>query len=218
VGSDHFMAPSARLPDHILPEEPRAADDEDARHAGRMGGPAKKLPFPRGATSKAIYRGENDPPGARMELIQGVQVRPLRQIHDERGYLMEMLRSDWPEFERFGQGYVTIGYPGIVKGWHYHKKQTDHFVVVHGTAKVVCYDGRDGSPTRGRVNEFFPGEKNPMLIKIPPLVLHGFKCVGHEPVYVMNFPTELYDYKAPDEFRVPHDSKDVPYDWDVQMM
>ncbi len=152
-----------------------------------------------------------------MDVIQGVQVRPLRQIHDERGYLMEMLRSDWPEFETFAQSYVTIGYPGIVKGWHYHKKQTDHFVVVHGTAKVVCYDNRPSSPTKGKVNEFFPGEKNPMLIKIPPLVVHGFKAVGGEPVYVVNFPTALYDYKEPDEFRIPQDSKDIPYDWDVQM-
>ena len=152
-----------------------------------------------------------------MELIQGVVVRPLKQIHDERGYLMEMLRTDWPEFERFAQSYITIGYPGIVKGWHYHKKQTDHFVVVRGTAKVVCYDNRDRSPTKGKVNEFFPGERNAMLIKIPPYVIHGFKAIGHEPVYLVNFPTELYHYKEPDEFRIPYDSKDIPYDWDVQM-
>lgn len=152
-----------------------------------------------------------------MDLIQGVAVRPLKQIHDERGYLMEMLRTDWPEFERFAQSYVTIGYPGIVKGWHYHKVQTDHFVVIQGTAKVVCYDNRSSSPTKGKVNEFFPGERNPMLIKIPPHVIHGFKAVGHEPVYLVNFPTELYNYKEPDEFRIPYDSKDIPYDWDVQM-
>src|SRR3989449_4503307 len=156
-------------------------------------------------------------PESSMDLIQGVVVRPLKQIHDERGYLMEMLRTDWPEFERFAQSYITIGYPGIVKGWHYHKKQTDHFVVVRGTAKVVCYDNRDRSPTKGKVNEFFPGERNPMLIKIPPYVVHGFKAVGPEPVYLVNFPTELYDYKEPDEFRIPYDSKDIPYDWDVQM-
>lgn len=151
-----------------------------------------------------------------MDLIQGVQVRPLKQIHDERGWLMEMLRTDWPEYERFAQSYITIGYPGIVKGWHYHKLQTDHFVVVHGTAKVVCYDRREDSPTKGKINEFFPGEQNPMLISIPPLVLHGFKAVGTGPVYVVNFPTQLYNYAQPDEFRLPSNSKDIPYDWDVQ--
>src|SRR2546427_8694246 len=144
-------------------------------------------------------------------------LKKKKQIHDERGYLMEMLRTDWPEFERVAQSYITIGYPGIVKGWHYHKNQTDHFVVVRATAKVVCYDNRDRSPTKGKVNEFFPGERNPMLIKIPPYVVHGFKAVGPEPVYLVNFPTQLDDYKEPDEFRIPYDSKDIPYDWDGQM-
>ena len=76
-------------------------------------------------------------------MIDGVVVQPLRLIPDERGYLMEMLRSDDPVFERFGQSYVTAVYPGVVKGWHYHRKQTDHFVCVHGMAKVVLYDGRE---------------------------------------------------------------------------
>ncbi len=152
-----------------------------------------------------------------MDLIQGVDVRPLKQIHDERGWLMEMLRSDWPEYERFAQSYVTVAYPGIVKGWHYHMKQTDHFVVVHGTAKVVCFDPRADSPTKGKVNEFFVGEQNPALVKIPPFVIHGFKAIGTGPAYVVNFPTELYNYREPDEFRMPSDSKDIPYDWDVRL-
>jgi dTDP-4-dehydrorhamnose 3,5-epimerase len=67
------------------------------------------------------------------------------------------------------------------------------------------------------VNEFFAGERSPALIKIPPYVLHGFKAIGGEPVYVVNFPTELYNYAQPDEFRIPSNSKDIPYDWDVQL-
>ncbi len=150
-------------------------------------------------------------------MIDGVKVRPLKPIHDERGYLMEMFRSDWPEFLKFGQSYITIAYPGVVKGWHYHKIQTDNFVVVKGTAKVVCFDNRDGSRTKGEMNEFFPGERNPMLIQIPPLVVHGFKAIGGEPVYVVNVPTELYNYATPDEYRIPWNSKDIPYDWELQM-
>lgn len=152
-----------------------------------------------------------------MTLIDGVRTKQLRQIHDERGYLMEMIRSDWPEFKKFGQCYITIAYPGVVKGWHYHKLQTDNFIVVKGMAKVVCYDNREGSKTKGEVNEFFPGERNPMLIQIPPLVLHGFKAVGGEPAYLVNVPTELYKYDKPDEYRVPHDSPDIPYNWEVNM-
>ena len=108
-------------------------------------------------------------------MIDGVKVRRLRFIPDERGFLMEMLRSDWEEYERFGQVYVTAAYPGVVKAWHYHKKQTDHFVCIHGMAKVALYDGREDSPTYREVVEFFVGRLNPCLIKIPPLVMHGFK-------------------------------------------
>ena len=150
-------------------------------------------------------------------MIDGVKVRQLRPIHDERGYLMEMLRSDWPEFQKFGQCYITIAYPDVVKGWHYHKVQTDNFVVVSGTAKVVCYDNREGSKTRGQVNEFFPGERNPILIQIPPLVVHGFKAIGGEPAYLVNVPTELYKYDGPDEYRMPYNTPDIPYQWDVKM-
>ena len=146
-------------------------------------------------------------------MIEGVKVKRLKVIPDERGLLMEMMRDDDEFFQKFGQVYLSVVYPGVVKGWHYHKKQTDHFVFVKGMAKVVLYDNREGSPTRGEVNEFFMGDQNPILLVIPPLVLHGMKGIGTTPGYMINIPTELYNYKEPDEFRVhPHDN-DIPYDW-----
>ncbi len=147
-------------------------------------------------------------------MIDGVKVRKLRFIPDERGYLMEMLRSDWEEYEQFGQVYITAVYPGVVKGWHYHKIQTDHFICVHGMAKVVLYDGREGSPTHGEVNEFFMGQQNPMLLKIPPGVMHGFKGISQEMALIVNAPTELYNYEQPDEYRLPAHTDQIPYDWD----
>lgn len=148
-----------------------------------------------------------------MKLIDGVVVKPLKVIADERGYLMEMMRKDDPFFQRFGQTYVSVAYPGVVKGWHYHKIQTDHFVIVKGMMKVVLYDDREGSPTRGTVNEFFMGEKNPILITIPPGVWHGMKGIGTEPAYLVNTPSEHYVYDEPDEFRMPPHSPEIPYDW-----
>ncbi|MDH3216620.1 MAG: dTDP-4-dehydrorhamnose 3,5-epimerase family protein [Candidatus Krumholzibacteria bacterium] len=146
-------------------------------------------------------------------MIEGVVVKKLKVIPDERGYLMEMLRSDDEFFQKFGQVYLTVAYPGVVKGWHYHKKQTDHFVGVSGMAKVVLFDNRKDSGTKGEVNEFFLGEQNPVLLVIPPLVLHGMKGIGHKSALIINCPTELYDYDNPDEYRVdPHDN-DIPYDW-----
>ncbi len=147
-------------------------------------------------------------------MIEGVVVKQLKVIPDERGYLMEIFRDDDPFFRKFGQAYMTVVYPGVVKGWHYHKVQDDHFCVVKGMSKVVLYDLRDSSKTKGEVNEFFMGEKNPTLLLIPHGVLHGMKGVGVEPALLLNIPTEHYDYKEPDEYRVhPHDN-DIPYDWD----
>ena len=104
-------------------------------------------------------------------MIHGVNVKKLKVIPDERGFLMEMLRSDDAFYQKFGQAYLTTAYPGVVKAWHYHKTQTDNFVVVKGMMKVVLYDGREDSPTKGEVNEFFMGEQNQILITIPPRVM-----------------------------------------------
>lgn len=149
-------------------------------------------------------------------MIEGVKTKKLKVIPDERGRLMEMLRSDDDLFIKFGQVYLTTGYPGVVKGWHYHKKQHDNFIVVKGMMKVVLYDRREDSKTYREINEFFMGEYNPILLQIPPLVLHGFKCISENEALVVNLPTELFDYKSPDEFRVDPSSSEIPYDWDVK--
>ncbi len=146
-------------------------------------------------------------------MIAGVRVKSLRVIPDERGRLMEILRADDELFQKFGQVYMTTAFPGVVKGWHFHKKQTDNFAVVRGMIKLVLYDRRDGSATRGQVQELFLGEHNPQLVQVPPLVLHGFKCVSAEEAVVINCPTEPYNHKEPDEFRVDPASGEVPYDW-----
>lgn len=147
-------------------------------------------------------------------MIDGVVIKPLKVVSDERGFLMEIIRADDPFFEKFGQSYMTVVYPGVVKGWHYHKVQVDHFCVVKGMAKVVLYDGREGSKSHGEVGEYFMGERNPIVLRIPCGVLHGMKGVGTEPAFLLNTPSEMYNYEHPDEYRVhPHDN-DVPYSWE----
>ncbi len=147
-------------------------------------------------------------------MIDGVAVKQLKVIPDERGRLMEILRADDEMFLKFGQVYMSTGYPGVVKAWHYHKLQHDHFCVVKGMMKVVLYDSRDGSPTKGEVNEFCLGEPRPVLLRIPPLGSHGFKAIGSEEALLVNIPTETYDYKAPDEYRVDPHENDIPYSWE----
>ena len=102
--------------------------------------------------------------------IYGVQTKPLKVIPDERGRLMEILRCDDALFRKFGQVYMTTVYPGVVKAWHYHKVQHDSFAVVRGMLKLVLFDSREGSPTRGQAQEFFIGVHNPLLVQIPPMV------------------------------------------------
>ncbi len=149
-------------------------------------------------------------------MIDGVKVKKLKVIPDERGRLMEMLRSDDPLFIKFGQVYLSTTYPGVIKAWHYHKGQIDNIVAVKGMLKLVIYDPRESSSTKGEVVEFFIGEHNPVLIQIPNGLYHGWKCVSESEALVVNCPTEAYDYENPDEFRLPFDSDEIPYDWSLQ--
>ena len=149
-------------------------------------------------------------------MIKDVVVKKLKPIPDERGRLMEILRNDDEVFQKFGQAYITVGYPGVVKGWHYHRKQDDHFCVLQGMVKVVLYDPREDSPTKGEVNEFFMGIHNPILLKIPKFVYHGFKATGTTEGIILNIPTEAYNYDDPDEYRVHPFDNDIPYDWGVK--
>jgi dTDP-4-dehydrorhamnose 3,5-epimerase len=141
-------------------------------------------------------------------------VRSLLVHADDRGRLFEILRCDDPEFQRFGQIYVTTAKPGIVKGWHMHRLQTDHFCLIEGRACFALYDDRAGSPTQGQVDEILCEGTKPQLIIIPPLVYHGFKNVGDCDVICLNCPTEPYNREHPDEYHLDPRDNHIPYDWD----
>ena len=149
-------------------------------------------------------------------MIEGVHVKQLTMNADERGALMELLRRDDPEFTQFGQAYVSISYPGVIRAWHYHRLQTDAFVCVRGMIKVPLYDARDDSPTKGELQEFFLGDHHRIMVTIPPGVMHGYKVIGVEPAYLLNFPTEPYNRAQPDEYRLPYDTDQIPYDWGIK--
>ena len=147
-------------------------------------------------------------------MIDGVEIKNLKWNTDERGRLMEILRSDDEIYSKFGQVYITTAYPSVVKAWHYHRIQDDYMTVVGGMMKIVLFDDRESSPTKGEVNEFFAGNFNPILIKIPKNVYHGFKCISAEEAIVVNIVTEPYNRNDPDEFRLPWNTEKIPYDWD----
>ncbi len=145
--------------------------------------------------------------------MEGVITRELHFICDERGRLVVLLRADDPAFRKFGQVYLTTTYPGVVKAWHLHRVQTDLVSCIRGEIELVLYDAREDSPTRGEVARFITGERNPLLITIPPGVYHGWKCISGEEAFVVNVPDELYRSEAPDEIRLPPDSEAIPHRW-----
>lgn len=149
-------------------------------------------------------------------MIEGVNTIKLTPLVDERGFVVEILRRDAQHFKQFGQIYLTTCNPGVVKAWHTHKKQTDNLFLVKGSVKIGLYDGREDSATYKQTATVVITEINPQLVQIPPLVWHGFMTLGNEPSYVLNIPTEMYNYDEPDELRVDPFDNDFNYDWRVK--
>lgn len=144
-------------------------------------------------------------------MLEGVSIHLLRQIPDERGKVMHMLRRDDPFFVEFGEIYFSTVYPGAIKGWHIHKQMTLNYTVVHGMIKLVLYDDREASSTRGAVQEVFLGYDNYVLVTIPPMIWNGFKGIGIEPAIVANCATLPH---APEEIeRLDPLTGGIPYDW-----
>ena len=149
----------------------------------------------------------------KIRFIYGVEVKKLKIIRDKRGRLMEILRCDDTIFKKFGQCYFTTVYPKVTKAWHCHRYQDDHFTCVKGKILLALYDARYKSPTFGLINEFILSLDNPMLVKIPRGVYHGFKAKSSKEAMVVNIPTNTYNRTNPDELRRPLDDSDINYDW-----
>jgi dTDP-4-dehydrorhamnose 3,5-epimerase len=146
-----------------------------------------------------------------MSEIDGLVITPLRRIPDERGAVLHMLREDSPGFERFGEIYFSTIYPGVVKGWHLHREMTLNYAVPVGMIKLVCFDDREGSRTRGNVVEIHLGELNYALVTIPALVWNGFKGEGSGTALVANCSTTAHH---PGEIeRLDPFENGIPYDW-----
>lgn len=144
-------------------------------------------------------------------MIDGVVISPRRIIPDDRGKVMHVLKATDPEFERFGEVYFSMVYPGIVKGWHLHREMVINYAVPMGTIKLVLYDDRPGSKTRGELQEIYLGCDNYCLVKVPVGVWNGFKGVGVVPALVVNCATIPHDPHEIERMD-PHKSH-IPYDW-----
>jgi len=146
-------------------------------------------------------------------MIEGVQVIPLRRIPDERGTVFHMLRRTDPHFLEFGEIYFSSVYRGVVKGWHRHREMTLNYACVWGRIKLVVFDDREGSNTRGELLEVFLGPDNYSLVIIPPGVWNGFKGMDEVSI-VANCCTHPHDPSRSERLD-PFDNH-IPYDWSVR--
>lgn len=145
--------------------------------------------------------------------ISGVVIKKLSVIPDERGAIYHMLRNDDPMFEQFGEIYFSKANPGVIKGWHIHKEMTLMYSALSGMAKLVLFDDRDDSETKGNLMEIFIGEENRLLVKVPPMVWNGFKCISTDPVLIANCAT--LPHQKDEIMRKDPFSKDIPYSWEL---
>jgi len=147
-------------------------------------------------------------------MIDGVKVTPLRQIFDERGKVMHMLREDSAAFSGFGEIYFSCTYPGAIKAWHLHKQMTLNYAVIYGFIKCVLYDGRPDSKSHGCVEEYFLSPENYFLLTVPPLIWNGWKGIGDKTSIVANCATMPHDPEEIDRLD-PFDPS-IPYDWEIK--
>ena len=148
-------------------------------------------------------------------MIDGVIINSLKQIPDERGKVMHMLRDDSEGFVGFGEIYFSCVYPEAIKGWHIHKKMTLNYTVPQGAIKFVLYDDRPGSPTKGEVQEIFLGPDNYCRVTVPPMIWNGFKGVGDETSIVANCASIAHNDPGEHERMDPFDPY-IPYDWGIR--
>jgi dTDP-4-dehydrorhamnose 3,5-epimerase len=147
--------------------------------------------------------------------IQGVEITQLKRIPDERGCIMHMIRNDAPHFEKFGEIYFSMAYPGVIKGWHEHISQIQNYAVVMGMIKLVMYDNRKNSPTYKNLMEIFVGELNYCLVRIPVGVINGYKCISTSSCLVANCATE--PFIEGEMLRYDPLGDKVPYSWPIEM-
>ena len=145
-------------------------------------------------------------------MIDAVIKTPLKQIQDDRGKVMHMLRSTDSHFQKFGEVYFSWIYPNVIKGWHKHLEMTLNFAVPVGCVKIVLYDDRENVKTYKQVNEFFLNQNDYYLLTIPPNVWYGFQTIGNQPAMIVNCSTMPHDPK--EAINMSLSEKKIPYNWE----
>ena len=149
-------------------------------------------------------------------MIKDVAIKSLKVFPDDRGFLIELLKEGDEVFKEIKQSNYTESYAGVIKAFHWHRKQWDVWSVVRGMAQVVLCDLRKDSPTYKKTDVFYLGEDNREALLIPPGVAHGYRVLGNKKLGLIYFVTEKYDPENPDEERIPFDDKEINFDWNTK--
>ena len=144
-------------------------------------------------------------------MIEGLELKPLKIFRDERGQVMHMMRCDDGIFQQFGQIYFSVINAGVIKAWKKHSRMTQHFAVPHGDIKLVIYDDREQSPTKGKIQEIFVGETNYQLVRIPPQLWYGFSALHKKPAMIANCSDIPHDPQEAEACFL--DDPRIPYVW-----
>lgn len=147
-------------------------------------------------------------------MIEGVIITEKKQIFDERGKVMHMIKKSDEEFKNFGEVYFSCINPDVIKAWHIHKKMTLNYIVVYGQIKFVLFDSRKESSTYGQVMELFLSPENYKLVTVPPNIWNGFKGLGDSISIVAN--CSDFEHDSEEISREDFDTKNIPYDWNVK--
>ena len=146
-------------------------------------------------------------------MIEGVKITSLKRIDDERGSVLTMLRSDFSVFKSFGEIYFSTIYHNAIKAWHFHKLMTLNYVAVYGSIKLVLYDDREKSKTKGKIQEITLSNDNHHLVSIPPKIWNGF-CSSNDKIAVLANCSDIPHDKE-EIIRLPHDDARFPYKWEI---
>ena len=149
-----------------------------------------------------------------MSKIEGIIITAKKVIPDERGSIRHMLKNTDKEFTKFGEVYFSSAYPGVIKGWHQHTRQTQNYLVIKGMIKLLLFDCRKNSKSFNILEEHFVGELNNVLVTIPPGVANGYKVIGVEEAIICNCSDLPHENGEMKRFS-PFDRSFCDYDWDL---
>lgn len=149
-------------------------------------------------------------------MITGVKIKYIKRHSDDRGFFSEIIKFGEETFCQIKQTNYSLACPGVIKAFHWHKKQFDVWFPVKGNMQIVLYDIRKNSPTHGQTQVIYAGEDNPQLVLIPPGVVHGYRVLGNKPVGLFYHTSEAYNADNPDEQRIPFDDPGIGFDWETK--